>query len=168
MLLRLATAECANVYARCHAKSIAPADGGSCGPPGNPAPTDGGWDGFPDGPIRRLVPATASWVKEGTDQRGSSEDSETENSWIPLLCNALDVVLLQEGHALYHSGDYADRPPPCGPWVQGEHRPRIPEIPFPENLFVARSVRRQDIVHDPEAQAALRKEWGMLLSLIHI
>eukprot|EP00975_Prorocentrum_lima_P056058 11752556-Prorocentrum_lima.AAC.1 len=46
--------------------------------------------------------------------------------------------------------------------MQGEHRPRTPEIPFPENLFVARSVRRQEIVQNPDAQAALKKEWDRL------
>eukprot|EP00969_Alexandrium_andersonii_P193848 8562575-Alexandrium_andersonii.AAC.1 len=96
---------------------------------------------------------------EGTDQRDPSNEAEAEHFWIPFLCNAIDAVLLQEGHALFHSDDCADRPPPCGPWLQGEHCPRIPEIPFPGNLFVARSVRRQGIVQNPEAQAALRKEW---------
>eukprot|EP00969_Alexandrium_andersonii_P308917 13652587-Alexandrium_andersonii.AAC.1 len=61
MFLHPAIAECANVYASCHAKPAAPADGGGNGPPGKPAPAVGGWGGFPDGPVRRLVPATASW-----------------------------------------------------------------------------------------------------------
>eukprot|EP00969_Alexandrium_andersonii_P000153 6469-Alexandrium_andersonii.AAC.1 len=65
MLLRPAIAEHASARASCHVKPTAPAVGGGCGPPGEPASAEGGWNGFPDGPIRRLVPAIASWVKEG-------------------------------------------------------------------------------------------------------
>eukprot|EP00969_Alexandrium_andersonii_P089853 3967769-Alexandrium_andersonii.AAC.1 len=67
MLLHPAIAECANVYASCHAKSAAPTDGGGSGPSGKPVPAVGGWDGFADGPIRLLAQATASWAKEGSD-----------------------------------------------------------------------------------------------------
>eukprot|EP00969_Alexandrium_andersonii_P148830 6579938-Alexandrium_andersonii.AAC.1 len=61
MLLHPAIAERANVYASCHVKPAAPAAGGGQGPSGRSASAAGGWYGFLDGPIRRLVPATASW-----------------------------------------------------------------------------------------------------------
>eukprot|EP00969_Alexandrium_andersonii_P133553 5905986-Alexandrium_andersonii.AAC.1 len=61
MLLHPAIAEQAAVYASCKAKSASTADGGGIGPRGKPAPADGGRGGFPDGPIPRLVPATAAW-----------------------------------------------------------------------------------------------------------
>eukprot|EP00969_Alexandrium_andersonii_P092123 4067527-Alexandrium_andersonii.AAC.1 len=67
MLLRPAITERAPVYAACNAKSVPAAGGGGSDPRGKPAPADGGLGGFPDGPIRRLVPATAAWVQEGTD-----------------------------------------------------------------------------------------------------
>eukprot|EP00969_Alexandrium_andersonii_P184002 8130626-Alexandrium_andersonii.AAC.1 len=91
MLLRPAIAERANVYASCRAKPVAPAAGGVRGSPGERAPAAGGWGGFPDGPIRRLVPAIASWAEEGEDQRGKTEDDRAENSRVPLLCNAIDA-----------------------------------------------------------------------------
>eukprot|EP00969_Alexandrium_andersonii_P245574 10853063-Alexandrium_andersonii.AAC.1 len=48
------------------------------------------------------------------------------------------------------------------PTLAGEHRPRIPGIPFPECLLVARPVNRKEVLQKPAAQAALRKEWGRL------
>eukprot|EP00969_Alexandrium_andersonii_P158773 7014427-Alexandrium_andersonii.AAC.1 len=61
MLLHPAVAEQATVHASCTVKEASAADGSGMEPRGEPAPADGGWDGFPDGPVRRLVPATAAW-----------------------------------------------------------------------------------------------------------
>eukprot|EP00969_Alexandrium_andersonii_P101811 4493147-Alexandrium_andersonii.AAC.1 len=67
MLLHPAIAERSPVYVSCQVRSLSAADGGSHSPRGSSVPAEGGRDGFPDRPIRRLFLAAAAWAKEGTD-----------------------------------------------------------------------------------------------------
>eukprot|EP00969_Alexandrium_andersonii_P216917 9581128-Alexandrium_andersonii.AAC.1 len=67
MLLHPAVAEQSSVYVSCSVRSPSAAEGGGSARQRSSTPAEGGWDGFPGGPIRRLLPATATWAQEGTD-----------------------------------------------------------------------------------------------------
>ena len=71
---------------------------------------------------------------------------------------------------LYDPAAYADyetnkNDPVTVPRLEGEHRPKRPVIPFPDNMAVARPVGKKEIQHNPAAEKSLKVEWDRLRSI---
>ena len=82
------------------------------------------------------------------------------------LCFEGTDALFAGSNELYASEDYADYDPGIGSTgCRSSHRPLHPRVAFPESLLVARPVKRAEIESNPDAQAALRKEWDRLRNI---